>query len=707
MRNLFDGLKEVWKYIQDKPDVVQAIGAIAALLFTITGVAWTFVKWGLPRVLRWQQCPTPSKSLADAFPFEVIMPYGERQDVLKRLLGSLQANDDALADFNIAYVSRDRRRNVSQELESSLRTKKGLLILGRTGLGKTREAAELAQRLNQEGWTILRLKDGKWLDVPVMFPEGHMEQRRKLLFFLDDLNRPMYSSRQREGVSRNGISDEILKEPLQERLQRTLAFYERECREVWVVATARNELVPEREGEPSERDKLELTKYLRFWRRFEQYVLPESQWQAFVTVLKEGVKDGSIKADSRDFDEIARRNDGTFRNIVENLIQAKTRQEQLSIQTFRPTLLGSWKERYDLAVRQYPVTKSLYDAVDLLRQVDVELQPVLVQKTALLLRKGHWWQAWETRRGFRRLVAMETRLLDPPDGLIEAKEYRVEAGEYLSKLSKLLLQEAKRQPLVMVKPLSGFAFSTYRLSCYREALPCLTRLLGILEPSLGLRNESAQRSELAQIFWMRGNCFSYLGEDNKLGNYQDLAQKNFENAITSYDKAVEIKPDYYEAWYNRGGALSELDQLENAITSYDKAVEIKPNFHEAWYNRGNALSGLDQLENAITSYDRAIEIKLDKYEAYCSRGNALFKLDQLENAIISYDKAIEIKPADSNAFYNKACCFAVQANLKSALENLRKALDLSPDEYQELAKTDTDFDSIRNELSFQALLNPQ
>jgi superkiller protein 3 len=54
-----------------------------------------------------------------------------------------------------------------------------------------------------------------------------------------------------------------------------------------------------------------------------------------------------------------------------------------------------------------------------------------------------------------------------------------------------------------------------------------------------------------------------------------------EEAIASYDKALEIKPDFHEAWNNRGNALDNLGRLEDAIASYDKALEIKPDYHEA------------------------------------------------------------------------------------------------------------------------------
>ncbi|MEG4282182.1 tetratricopeptide repeat protein, partial [Microcoleus sp. A006_D1] len=79
----------------------------------------------------------------------------------------------------------------------------------------------------------------------------------------------------------------------------------------------------------------------------------------------------------------------------------------------------------------------------------------------------------------------------------------------------------------------------------------------------------------AEVWRKRGN------EQFKLGN--------FEEAIASYEKALEVKPDYDVAWFNRGIALRNLGKLEEAIASYDKALEIKPDDHEAWYNRGVAL----------------------------------------------------------------------------------------------------------------------
>ncbi|MGA7937282.1 MAG: tetratricopeptide repeat protein, partial [Kovacikia sp.] len=120
-------------------------------------------------------------------------------------------------------------------------------------------------------------------------------------------------------------------------------------------------------------------------------------------------------------------------------------------------------------------------------------------------------------------------------------------------------------------------------------------------------------------------------------------------------------------------------------------------------NRGTALSGLGRKEEAIASYDKALEIKPDDDAAWYNRGYALMKLGDYAMALQSFDRSLEFLPDNAGAFYNKACCFALWGRLEEALENLQWAIELNP-ECQEMAKTDTDFDGMRADQRFQALL---
>ncbi|MBD1828859.1 tetratricopeptide repeat protein [Microcoleus sp. FACHB-61] len=55
----------------------------------------------------------------------------------------------------------------------------------------------------------------------------------------------------------------------------------------------------------------------------------------------------------------------------------------------------------------------------------------------------------------------------------------------------------------------------------------------------------------------------------------------------------------HEAWNNRGNALRNLGRLEEAIASYDKSLEIKPDKDESWYNRGIAVSNAPEYSQLV------------------------------------------------------------------------------------------------------------
>jgi tetratricopeptide (TPR) repeat protein len=181
--------------------------------------------------------------------------------------------------------------------------------------------------------------------------------------------------------------------------------------------------------------------------------------------------------------------------------------------------------------------------------------------------------------------------------------------------------------------------------------------------------------------------------------------ERYEEAIASYDKALQFNPDDHAAWYNRGNALRNLERYEEAIASYDKALQFNPNDHEAWNNRGIALDSLGRYEEEIASYDKALQLNPAKHEAWYNRGIALSNLGRYEEEIASYDKALQLNPREHKAFYNKARCCALQTQTEAAIANLSRAIALNPGKYRDMAKTDSDFDSIRQDERFQSLVN--
>jgi tetratricopeptide (TPR) repeat protein len=79
----------------------------------------------------------------------------------------------------------------------------------------------------------------------------------------------------------------------------------------------------------------------------------------------------------------------------------------------------------------------------------------------------------------------------------------------------------------------------------------------------------------------------------KAGN-EKMMKGNNEEAITDYDKAIEINHTHIGALNNKGIALSRLKRYEVAISCYDKAIEINSNHANAWYNKAKAFRDLAQ-----------------------------------------------------------------------------------------------------------------
>ena len=132
--------------------------------------------------------------------------------------------------------------------------------------------------------------------------------------------------------------------------------------------------------------------------------------------------------------------------------------------------------------------------------------------------------------------------------------------------------------------------------------------------------------------------------------------KRFDEALASYDKALALKPDYAEAFNNRGVTLKELKQLDEALASYEKALVLKPDYVEAFNNRGSALGELKRLDEALASYDRRLALRPDYAEAFYNRGVALQELKRLDEALASYDRALAVKPDHAHAFSGIADC---------------------------------------------------
>ncbi len=138
---------------------------------------------------------------------------------------------------------------------------------------------------------------------------------------------------------------------------------------------------------------------------------------------------------------------------------------------------------------------------------------------------------------------------------------------------------------------------------------------------------------------------------NAKGNaYSEL--NKFEKAITNFKKAIDINPEYADAYYNIGNTYYDLQEYNNAIKHFEKAIEINPKDDDVYYNTGNSYYHLKEYNNAIKYFEKAIEINPKKSEAYNNLGIIYYFLNEYEKVIENCKKSIEINSQNDAPFYN-------------------------------------------------------
>jgi Tfp pilus assembly protein PilF len=156
--------------------------------------------------------------------------------------------------------------------------------------------------------------------------------------------------------------------------------------------------------------------------------------------------------------------------------------------------------------------------------------------------------------------------------------------------------------------------------------------------------------------------------------------RRHEDALASFDRAIALRPDHAEPYYNRARLLAGLQRQEEALASYDRAIALRPDYAEAHYNRANVLAGLRRHADALAGYDRAIALKPDHAEAYANRGHVLADLRRYAEALASHDRAIALKPDYADAYVNRGVVLARLQRHAEALANVDRAIALQPDD---------------------------
>ena len=234
------------------------------------------------------------------------------------------------------------------------------------------------------------------------------------------------------------------------------------------------------------------------------------------------------------------------------------------------------------------------------------------------------------------------------------------------------------RPKLLQRIFSNLGLFLRRIERYQDSLDCYEKAL-----------ELDQYSVLT--FRSQGNTLCDL--------------ERYNEALESYQKALDLDSKSSSAWSDRSHALRSLRRYDEALSNSERALEVDDKHLDALNAQALALSLLKNFEKATAFIDKAISLDSQEVLYKANRGIILARSGRYTESLAECEHAIHQDPKNESGYYAKACCYALQGETEQAIDSLRAAIDIASSRSRREARQNPDFDSIRDDERFRALVH--
>ena len=163
-------------------------------------------------------------------------------------------------------------------------------------------------------------------------------------------------------------------------------------------------------------------------------------------------------------------------------------------------------------------------------------------------------------------------------------------------------------------------------------------------------------------------------------------QNKLNEAIVSYNLAIEIIPDKIEAYQNLGFSYIQSDNIQEALKAYSKASEIDPeNLHvknsigALYYQDKEYTKAIEILEEVLAKADPQSQIY---NEAIYNLAYCYDLMGDADKAIETYDSALKANPNDKDLIFNMGRLYFQQEKYEKAIEIFQQVLSINPEDFE-------------------------
>ena len=159
----------------------------------------------------------------------------------------------------------------------------------------------------------------------------------------------------------------------------------------------------------------------------------------------------------------------------------------------------------------------------------------------------------------------------------------------------------------------------------------IRKKLGIINK---LKEENRKLKDQMRI--QQKNLEKYAHEYYQMGNDCITQAHDTKAALANYDKAIELYPQFTDAWVRKGVTLYNNKEHYEAEMCLSEAVRLSPLLFKAVYNRGKNRLALNNLDGAVADFDKATTLKPEHPKAHEFFGDALMRIGKETEAALHW-----------------------------------------------------------------------
>ena len=189
---------------------------------------------------------------------------------------------------------------------------------------------------------------------------------------------------------------------------------------------------------------------------------------------------------------------------------------------------------------------------------------------------------------------------------------------------------------------------------------------------------------------------------------------DYTRAIEDLTKAIDLKNSYADAYLTRGEIYSQTGEREaahddfvraaeilqfrkeinQAITAYNKAIEIDPKSITAHLGRANLYLNKGEEIAAIADYENVIDLDKRNTQAYYGLGEARFKQGYYKKAIKHFKDARSLDPDNPKVYQYLMLSYLGANDIKNVKKSFDKFKDVASDEEFKRMSTDSKYSAV-------------